>query len=267
MPEQPESDIPLVSARNLVKSYGALTAVQNVSFDIGPGQVLGVIGPNGSGKSTIVKMVTGLLDPTRGDVFFKGRNIREELLDYRQSLAYVPEQSDLYGFLTGWEYVEMVAALRGLDREVFRKRAGALFDAFRLSDARGQLIGSYSKGMRQRIVLICALIHNPQFLVLDEPFSGLDVTSGLILRRLIELLAQSGKGILFSSPVLEQMESVCTHLLLLRAGQVVAEGSMQAMRVRFAGLNLETGFWQLADPANTGKIAESILEAMGAHQA
>jgi ABC-2 type transport system ATP-binding protein len=121
--------------------------------------------------------------------------------------------------------------------------------------------------MRQRIVLICALIHNPLFLVLDEPFSGLDVTSGLILRRLIELLARSGKGIRFSSPVLEQMESVCTHLLLLRAGQVVAEGSMQAMRTRFAGLNLEAGFWQLADPANTESIANTILEAMGARLA
>jgi ABC-2 type transport system ATP-binding protein len=267
MPEQSETCNPILSARNLIKSYGALVAVQNVSFDIGPGQVLGVLGPNGSGKSTIVKMVTGLLDPTQGNVFFRGRNIRDELLDYRQSLAYVPEQSDLYGFLTGWEYVEMVAALRGLNRQLARDRATTLFEAFGLSDARGQFISSFSKGMRQRIVLICALIHNPQFLVLDEPFSGLDVTSGLILRRLIQLLALSGKGILFSSPVLEQMDRVCTDLLLLRSGQVVAAGSMEEMRTRFAGLNLEAGFWQLADPANTGTIANTILEAMGARMA
>jgi ABC-2 type transport system ATP-binding protein len=256
--------LPLLSALSLVKSYGPLLAVQNVSFDIWPGQVLGVLGPNGSGKSTIVKMVTGLLDPTQGHVLFRGQNIRDELLDYRQLMAYVPEQSDLYGFLTGWEYVEMVAALRGLNRRLSRERALTLFDAFGLSEARGQLISSYSKGMRQRIVLISALIHNPQFLVLDEPFSGLDVTSGLILRRLIELLALSGKGVLFSSPVLEQMDRVCTHLLLLRSGHVVATGSMEEMRTRFAGLNLEAGFWQLADPANTEAIANTILEAMGA---
>jgi ABC-2 type transport system ATP-binding protein len=246
-----------------VKSYGPLLAVQNVSFDIWPGQVLGVLGPNGSGKSTIVKMVTGLLDPTQGHVLFRGQTIRDELLDYRQLMAYVPEQSDLYGFLTGWEYVEMVAVLRGLNRRLSRERALTLFDAFGLSDARGQPISSYSKGMRQRIVLISALIHNPQFLVLDEPFSGLDVTSGLILRRLIELLALSGKGVRFSSPVLEQMDRVCTHLLL-RSGHVVATGSMDEMRARFAGLNLEAGFWQLADPANTETIANTILEAIGA---
>ena len=195
MPEEAESRGPIISARNLVKCYGALTAVQNVSFDIRPGQVLGVLGPNGSGKSTIVKMVTGLLDPTQGHVLFRGQNIREGLLDYRQSLAYVPEQSDLYGFLRGWEYVEMVAALRGLNMCDARDTALTLFQAFGLSEARGQLISSYSKGMRQRVVLISALIHNPQFLVLDEPFSGLDADQRhCILRRLIELLALYRQG-------------------------------------------------------------------------
>lgn len=259
--------LPLLSALSLVKTYGPLLAVRDISFEIGPGQVLGVLGPNGSGKSTIVKMVTGLIEPTQGRVLFQGHDIRNELVDYRRSLAYVPEQSDLYGFLTGWEYVEMVADLRGLNRRLSRERALTLFDAFRLSDARGQLISSYSKGMRQRVVLISALIHNPRFLVLDEPFSGLDVTSGLILRRLIELLALQDKGILFSSPVLEQMERVCTHLLLLRSGHVVAAGSMEEMRTRFAGLNLEAGFWQLADPANTETIANTIVEALGASHA
>src|SRR5206468_9977261 len=129
---------------------------------------------------------------------------------------YVPEQPDLYGFLTGWEYLNLVATLRGIGRRQFREKAASMLHALTLYDSRGALIGSYSKGMRQRIVLISALMHDPELLVVDEPFSGLDVTSALIMREVIAKLAGEGKSILFSSPVLEQADRLCTHLVVLK---------------------------------------------------
>lgn len=251
---------PLLSVRNLRKTYGPRTAVHDVSFDIRPGQILGVVGPNGSGKSTIVKIVTGLIEPSGGAVHFGGAPVAEQFESFRQSLGYVPEQADLYGFLTGWEYVEMVAGLRGIPRRKFRLRALALFEALQLSDARDRSIRGYSKGMRQRIAIIAALLHNPSFLVLDEPFSGLDVTSGLVLRRVIQLLAQKGKTIFFSSPSLDHLEQVSTELLVLRSGRVVAAGPSEEVRRGFGGLNLEKGFLALAGPAGIEGLAAAIVE-------
>lgn len=178
-----ETHTPVLEVRELTKRYSALTAVRDVSFAIRPRQILGVLGPNGSGKSTIVKMVTGLLEPSHGSILFKGRRIGDDLSDYKKAFGYVPEQPDLYGYVTGWEYLEMVATLRGLESRVFRKKASAMLEGFTLYPSRDLPISSYSKGMRQRIVVIAALLHNPEMLILDEPFSGLDVTSALVLRR------------------------------------------------------------------------------------
>src|SRR5579883_2903331 len=163
---------PVLEARELAKRYGAVMAVRDISFAIRPGEILGVLGPNGSGKSTIVKMVTGLLDPTHGQVWFQGRRIDHEMSAYKRELGYVPEQPDLYGFLTGWEYLDLVATMRSIPQERFREKAAAMLQGFRLYESRDIPIHSYSKGMRQRIVLIAAFLHDPAVLVLDEPFSG-----------------------------------------------------------------------------------------------
>jgi len=253
---------PLLEARELAKRYNAFMAVRDVSFAIQPGQILGLLGPNGSGKSTIVKMVTGLLDPSRGAVLFRGERIGQELTAFKQSLGYVPEQPDLYTFLTGWEYLDLVATLRGLDAARFRDKATAMLQGFTLYGSRDAPIGSYSKGMRQRIVLISALMHDPELLVLDEPFSGLDVTSALILRNVIARLAAEGKAILFSSPVLEQVDRLCSHLVVLKQGAVVGAGSMAEMQAGFAGLGLEEGFMQLTEQVDADRIAQSVVSAV-----
>ena len=253
---------PVLEARELVKRYGAFTAVREVSFRIGPGEILGVLGPNGSGKSTIVKMVTGLLEPSRGAVLFRGERIGQELTAYKRSLGYVPEQPDLYTFLTGWEYLDLVATMRGLDPRRFREKAAAMLEGFLLYGSRDTPIGSYSKGMRQRIVLISAMMHDPELLVLDEPFSGLDVTSALVLRQVIARLAAEGKALLFSSPVLEQVDRLCTHLVVLKKGSVVGAGSMQDMQAGFAGMGLEAGFMQLTEQVDADGIARNIVAAV-----
>jgi ABC-2 type transport system ATP-binding protein len=253
---------PLVEVRDLVKRYGASPAVRGVSFGIAPGEILGALGPNGAGKSSIVRMLTGLADPTTGSVLFRGRPIGEDLTLYKASVGYVPEQPELYGFLTGWEYLELVATLRGLDTRRFRAKAGAMLENFHLYPHRHTLIAGYSKGMRQRIVVIAALLHDPLLLVLDEPFSGLDVASVLVLRKLIALLARRGKAIFFSSPVLEQMDQLCSHLLVLNRGSVVASGSLEELRAGFAGLSLEAGFLQLTEQTDAESVAENILVAV-----
>ena len=255
---------PVLEARELAKRYGAVMAVRDISFAIRPGEILGVLGPNGSGKSTIVKMVTGLLDPTRGQVWFQGRRIDHEMSAYKRSLGYVPEQPDLYGFLTGWEYLDLVATLRGLNRRTFREKASAMLEGFTLYGSRDAPIHAYSKGMRQRVVLIAAMMHDPDLLVLDEPFSGLDVTSALVLRHVIQFLALQGKALLFSSPVLEQVDKLCSHLVVLKRGSVVGSGSMEEMHAGFAGLSLEAGFMQLTEQVDADRIAHEIVAAVRA---
>jgi ABC-2 type transport system ATP-binding protein len=255
---------PVLEALGLCKRYSAVTAVRDITFSIRRGEILGVLGPNGSGKSTTVKMITGLLDPSRGAVLFRGQRIDADLTRFKQSLGYVPEQPDLYGFLTGWEYLELVATLRGLPRRSFREKAAAMLHGFTLYGSRDGLIGSYSKGMRQRIVLISALMHDPELLVLDEPFSGLDITSALVLRRVIARLAENGKAVLFSSPVLEQVDRLCTHLTVLKNGAVVGSGSMQEMHAGFGGVGLEQGFMQMTEQVDADAIATDIVAAVGA---
>jgi len=255
---------PVLEVRGLIKRYGAVAAVRDVSFSIRRGEVLGLLGPNGAGKSTIVKMITGLAEPTRGLVLFHGERIDADLTAFKRALGYVPEQPDLYGFLTGWEYLEMVATVRELDRRRFREKASAMLGALSLWGARDGLIGSYSKGMRQRIVLIAALMHDPELLILDEPFSGLDIASALILRRVIARLAENGRALFFSSPVLEQADRLCTHLTILRKGEVVAAGSMDDMKTGFGGLSLEEGFLGLMEQVDADAMAENIVAAVGA---
>jgi ABC-2 type transport system ATP-binding protein len=258
------ADVPILEARDLTKRYSAVMAVRDISLAIGRGETLGVLGPNGAGKSTIVKMVTGLLEPSRGAVLFHGEPIGRDLAAFKRRLGYVPEQPDLYGFLTGWEYLDLVATLRGLDRRSFREKASAMLEGFTLYSSRDAPIASYSKGMRQRIVLIAALMNDPELLVLDEPFSGLDVTSALVLRHVIGKLAAEGKAVFFSSPVLEQADRLCSHLVVLKKGSVVGSGSMEEMRAGFAGLGLEGGFMQLTEQVDADRIAQNIVSAVRA---
>ncbi len=258
------NEAPVLEVRALEKKYGAVPAVRGVSLSIRPGEILGVLGPNGAGKSTIVKMITGLLDPTRGAVLFQGEPIADNLAHYKRQMGYVPEQPDLYGFLTGWEYLDMVATLRGLDPARFREKAAAMLQGLTLYGSRDDLISGYSKGMRQRIVVIAALMHDPALLIVDEPFSGLDVTSAMVLRQVFARLAQSGKAIFFSSPVLEQADRLCTHLAVLKKGAIVASGTMGEMRAGFGGLGLEDAFMQLTEQSDVDRVAGEIVSAVAA---
>jgi ABC-2 type transport system ATP-binding protein len=252
----------MLEAVSLAKFYGSVPAVHEVSFSLQPGQVLGYLGPNGSGKSTTVKMITGLLQPTRGKVLFEGRDIQKDLVAFRKRLGYVPEEANLYPYLTGEEYLEMVGTLRGMPAGKMKEKIAVLLELFSLYAHRQVSLGSYSKGMRQRILLIAAMMDNPDVLVLDEPLSGLDVTSTLVFKNLIQSFSARGKAIFYCSHVLEIVEKVCSQLLVLRKGQVIAYGSTEEVRQSIGQSSLEHIFLQLVEDKDVVQIANNIVDVV-----
>jgi len=253
----------MLEAAHLTKRYASLPALQDLSFTLRPGQVLGCLGPNGSGKSTTVKMLTGLLEPTRGVVRFDGHDIRDDLKAYRKLLGYVPEEAHLYPYLSGWEYLELVGTLRGMPRRDIEVKIDSLLELFSLHPHRFATIGSYSKGMRQRILLIAALMDNPEIFIFDEPLSGLDVTSALIFKNLVQALGREGKLVFYCSHVLEVVEKVCTDVLILRKGSVIAQDSVEKIR-QILGQSLENTFLHLVDDVDTTRVARDIVSVMSA---
>jgi ABC-2 type transport system ATP-binding protein len=253
----------MLEAVQLTKRYSSLPAVQDLSFRLQPGQVLGCLGPNGSGKSTTVKMLTGLLEPSRGVVRFNGRAIQDDLKAYRMHLGYVPEEAHLYPYLTAWEYLEMVGTLRGMGRDRMYLKIDSLLQLFSLHVARHASIGTYSKGMRQRILLIAAIMHDPDIFIFDEPLSGLDVTSALIFKNLVQTLGRSGKLVFYCSHVLEVVEKVCTDVLSWRKGVVIAHDSVANVG-KILGESLENTFLHLVDDVDTMNVARDIVEVMKA---
>lgn len=254
----------VLEARNLVKCYMATPAVNDVTFSIESGEVLGCLGPNGSGKSTIVRMLTGLIQPTLGEVLSSGANIQNNLVEYREQLGYVPEEPELYPFLSGWEYLELVGTLRGLPRPALEKKIDAMLELFSLTSARYVPIGSYSKGMRQRILLIAALLHDPTLLIFDEPLSGLDVTSALITKNLIKSLGEQGKAVFYCSHVLEVVEKVCTRVMIMRKGKVLAYAASAEIQKEAGESSLENAFVHLVEERDAVRTAQDIIGVMRA---
>ena len=249
---------------NVCKRFRGIAAVDDVSFAARAGEITGYLGPNGSGKSTTMKMITGLLQPTSGTIFFDGEPIEGNLMAYKQRMGYVPEEPHLYGHLSGLEYLVMVGQLRNLPGAVAANRIDGLLRLFTLHGDRHAPISAYSKGMRQKVLLSAALLHNPALLLLDEPFSGLDVGTGLVLRSLIQELAARGKVVLFSSHELETVERVCSHVVILHRGKIVADDSIERLRHLMAQPTLEGIFRQLAVEQDTSAISREIADLIQA---
>jgi len=252
----------MLEVRNLTKRYSAISAVENVSFTIRPGQILGYLGPNGSGKSTTVKMLTGLIEPSEGEIFFRGENVSKNRLWFSRLFGYVPEEPYLYTHLTGREYLQLVGRLRGMEKTTLERKIDAMLDLFGLSEFRDTQMSSYSKGMRQKVLLSAALLHDPEVLILDEPFSGLDVTAALIVRTLLQALAAEGKMILYSSHVLEVVEKVCSEVVILHRARVVAHDSVARLRDLRSSASLEDVFAQLVMHEDASAVASQMIAVM-----
>jgi ABC-2 type transport system ATP-binding protein len=236
-----------LEARGLTKCYyAAVPAVRDLSFTLSEGEVLGFLGPNGSGKSTTVKMLTGLMAPTDGQVLSRGVKIQNDLVGYRERLG----------------YLELVGTLRGIQRSVLEKRIDAMLELLALAPHRHAAIGSYSKGMRQRILLIAALLHDPALLILDEPLSGLDVTSAMVVKNLIKTLGEQGKAILYCSHVLEVVEKVCSQVIVLRKGRMLAYGPPAELMKAAGKDSLEHAFAHLVEGGDAEQTARDIASVM-----
>ena len=250
----------MLELRHVSKHYSGIPAVSDVSFSARAGEVTGYLGPNGSGKSTTMKMITGLLEPTFGTIFFDGTPISADPIAFKRRMGYVPEEPYLYHHLSGAEYLTMVSELRELPRRQCQERIEGLLHFFSLHDDRHASIQGYSKGMRQKILLIAALLHNPDLLLLDEPFSGLDVASALVLRALIEELAHRGKVVLFSSHELDTVERISTRVVILYKGRVVANDEIARLRGLMKLPTLEEIFSELAVEQDSRSVAQQMVE-------
>ena len=254
----------MLELRRVSKLYSGIAAVEDVSFSAKAGEVTGYLGPNGSGKSTTMKMITGLIEMTSGQILFEGKPIQEDLLGYKRRMGYVPEEPYLYNHLSGTEYLTMVAQLRQLPPKRSAERIDGLLRLFSLHGDRYASISGYSKGMRQKVLIAAALMHNPDLVLLDEPFSGLDVGSAMVLRSLIQELAVRGKVVLFSSHELETVERICSRVVIVHRGRLVADDSIEHLRTLMELPTLEEIFSQLAVEQNTESTARQIVDLIDA---
>ena len=256
----------MLELRDVSKRFVGTLAVDQISFCARAGEVTGYLGPNGSGKSTTMKMITGLLEMTSGEILFDGVPVRRDPMAWKRRMGYVPEEPHLYGHLSGLEYLVMVGQLRGLADKPTADKIDKLLRLFALHGDRHVPVSSYSKGMRQKVLLSAALLlHNPELILLDEPFSGLwDVVgTGLVLRKaLIQELAARGKVILFSSHELETVERVSSRVVILHRGKVVADDSIENLRNLMELPTLEKIFSQLAVEQDTGAMSREIADVI-----
>jgi ABC-2 type transport system ATP-binding protein len=258
--------VPELRAHGLSKHFTGVLVVKDVSFTIQPGEIVGYLGPNGSGKTTTARMLAGLLEPSSGRVEYAGRDIRDDLVGYRRLLGYIPEEPYLYPFLSGSEYLYLIGRLREIPEALLATKIARFIDLFGLTTAADQAIGSYSKGMRQKIVISGALLHDPSVVLFDEPETGLDVTTTLTLRHLVRTLAARGKAILYSSHILEVVERVCDRIIVLHKGNVVADDSIERLRVLLSRTSLEGVFSELVIRDDPERLAHDLADvsALGA---
>ena len=251
----------MLEVRGLTKRYGALLALDRIDFTLARGEVLGYLGPNGSGKSTTVNMVVGLLQPSSGTILLDGNGQADDPVAYKQRVGYVPEEPYLYTHLTAPEYLTLVGRLRGIPTRDLDRKTTELLRLFQLHDSRYSTMAAFSKGMRQRVLLAAALLHNPELLVLDEPFSGLDVNASLLFRSLIAMFANEGRMILFSSHRFDMVEKICTRAVILSKGRLVAEHTVSAARLGDSA-TLEDLFVRVTDQPDFSPVARAILDVV-----
>ena len=250
----------MLRVEHLSVKYSGRPVLRDVSFSVAPGEIVAYLGANGSGKTTTVRVLTGLLTPGNGRVLVDGRAIEDDLVGYRRRLGYVPETADVYPFLSGREYLQLVGRLRALRGEVLDERVDELLETLGLGEHRYQALSSYSKGMRQKVLLCAALLHDPEILILDEPLAGLDVTAVMVTKALLRELAARGRTILYSTHLLEVAETLCRRVLILHDGRIVADDSVENLRRLSQQPSLEAVFSARVLDESPDEIARRVIE-------
>lgn len=252
----------MIEVSELTKRFEDNTAVDAVSFSIQPGEITGYLGPNGAGKSTTVRMLTGMLKPDSGRVTICGFDMAEQPLEVKRRIGYVPESAEMYPTLTTNEFLSLVSELHDLDPSAARERIGDLLEAFGVAEAANRQIGQLSKGMRQKVLLTSALIHNPEVLLLDEPLNGLDVNSVLTFRRILEGLAERGTTVLYCSHILDVVERLCQRVVVIDAGKIIADSPTKKLVEQSKGGTLEAVFRDLTKHTEDDPEVIDFLSAL-----
>jgi ABC-2 type transport system ATP-binding protein len=253
----------MIETENLSRSYGGKTALYGLTLRVDPGEILGFLGPNGAGKSTTVKILTGMIKPSGGRARVAGFDVVDQPLEVKRRVGYVPETAALYETLTAREYLELVASLYHEPLESARPRIHDLLERFDLASARDQRLTEFSKGMKQKVLIASALMHRPEVVFLDEPLTGLDANAALIVKELIRSLAAQGRTIFFCSHVLEVVERVCSRIVIIDRGRVIADGTAAAIAAEAGSASLEAAFVKLTGRRDAGVVTQDLLEALG----
>jgi ABC-2 type transport system ATP-binding protein len=253
---------PIITIRNLFKSYGDKAVLKDINLDVYPGQVIGYIGPNGAGKSTTVKILCGLLTDYEGTVLVGGLDVKADTLAVKRVIGYVPELAELYDVLTPREYLAFSGALYGLDEATCEERIERMMAAFGLAANIDQRMDSFSKGMRQKVLLASGILHNPDILILDEPLSGLDANSVIIVKELIGKLAKDGKTIFYCSHMMDVVEKVSDRIVLIDGGRIIANGTIEEMRAQGGDASLEQYFARMTGRDSLSGSADDLIRAL-----
>lgn len=252
---------PVISLQNVFKSYGEKQVLKGINLDINRGQVIGYIGPNGAGKSTTVKILCGLISNYEGNVFINGLNLKDDPIKAKGMIGYVPELAELYEVLTPMEFLSFMGDLYNLDKQVAHDRIVKMMSAFGLEPNIHQRMDTFSKGMRQKVLITSGLLHNPNIIILDEPLSGLDANSVIIIKELISKLAREGKTIFYCSHMMDVVEKVSDRIVLINNGVVIADGTFEELKQQQGNYSLEKIFAGMTGKESIDSAAEELMSA------
>jgi ABC-2 type transport system ATP-binding protein len=253
---------PVIEITHLEQYYGSTQILKGITLTVAPGQVVGYIGPNGAGKSTTIKTLIGMLPDFRGEVRVLGLDLRAEPMEVKRRVGYVPENAALYDLLTPLEYLRFVGQLYNLDAPTIDKKAGELLRLFGLEAQATDRMTTFSKGMRQKVLLISGLLHNPDLLFLDEPLSGLDANAVVLVKQIIRQLADAGKTVFYSSHIMDVVEKISDRIIIINGGQVVADGAYAELQAQRESASLEQLFGQLTGSGTQTDIAEEFIHTL-----
>lgn len=253
-----ENDI-TVEIKNLCMNYGSKEVLKGINLEVHKGEIIGYIGTNGAGKSTTIKIILGIVEGYTGEVKVLGKDISKDKLEYKRKIGYVPEIAEIYDNLTAREYLTFIGELYGMSYKNAETKAEMLMDMLGIRGSFNLRINSYSKGMKQKVLIISSLLHNPDILFLDEPLSGLDANSVMIVKEILSKLSKQGKTIFYSSHIMDVVEKISNRIVLLNNGQVVADGSFEQLKESSKEGSLEQIFNQITGFNGYEAIAEKFV--------
>jgi ABC-2 type transport system ATP-binding protein len=251
----------IISIRNLKKNYREKEVLKGINLEITSGQIIGYIGPNGAGKSTTVKILCGLISEFKGDIEIFGKDLRKQTLEIKKQVGYIPENAVLYESLTPMEFMGFIGEMRSLNPEQTQKKAEALMSIFEMKPNINQRISTFSKGMRQKVLICSSLLHNPDLIFMDEPLSGLDANSVIMVKEMLTHLAHDGKTIFYSSHLMDVVEKISDRIIIIDQGTVIADGSFSDLNKLTNDANLEKMFTRLTGNTNHEEKAEAFINA------